>query len=37
MGGVGGRRYQIAAALLTYSAVSMSAVPLAIHEIMSLK
>ena len=30
--GVGGRRYQIAAALLTYIAVSMSAVPLAIHQ-----
>ena len=26
-GGVGGRRYQITAALLTYAAVSMSAVP----------
>lgn len=30
--GVGGRRYQITAALLTYLAVSMSAVPLAIHQ-----
>src|SRR5260221_6640711 len=30
--GVGGRRYQIAAALLTYIAVSMSAVPIAIHQ-----
>jgi hypothetical protein len=30
-GGVGGRRYQIAAALLTYAAVSMAAVPVAIH------
>jgi len=29
--GVGGRRYQIAAALLTYAAVSMSAVPIEIH------
>jgi hypothetical protein len=30
--GVGGRRYQIAAALLTYIAVSMAAVPIAIHQ-----
>jgi hypothetical protein len=30
-GGVGGRRYQIAAALLTYAAVSMAAVPIALH------
>jgi hypothetical protein len=30
-GGVGGRRYQITAALLTYAAVSMAAVPIAIH------
>lgn len=30
-GGVGGRRYQIAAALLTYAAVSTSAVPIWIH------
>jgi hypothetical protein len=30
--GVGGRRYQLAAALLTYLAVSMSAVPIAIHQ-----
>jgi hypothetical protein len=30
--GVGGRRYQITAALLTYIAVSMSAVPIAIHQ-----
>jgi hypothetical protein len=30
-GGVGGRRYQIAAALLTYAAVSMAAVPVGIH------
>ena len=29
--GVGGRRYQIAAALLTYAAVSMAAVPVVIH------
>jgi hypothetical protein len=31
-GGVGGRRYQVVAALLTYIAVSMSAVPIAIHH-----
>lgn len=31
-GGVGGRRYQITAVLLTYLAVSMSAVPIAIHQ-----
>jgi hypothetical protein len=30
--GVGGRRYQITAALLTYLAVSMAAVPIAIHQ-----
>jgi hypothetical protein len=30
--GVGGRRYQITAALLTYMAVSMSTVPIAIHQ-----
>jgi hypothetical protein len=30
-GGVGGRRYQITAALLTYAAVSMAAVPVLIH------
>ena len=30
-GGRGGRRYQIAAALLTYAAVSIAAVPVAIH------
>jgi hypothetical protein len=29
--GVGGRRYQIAAALLTYAAVSLAAVPVVIH------
>jgi hypothetical protein len=32
-GGVGGRRYQVVAALLTYLAVSMSAVPIAIHQL----
>jgi hypothetical protein len=31
-GGVGGRRYQIAALALTYFAVSVSAVPIAIYE-----
>jgi hypothetical protein len=30
-GGVGGKRYQITAAVLTYAAVSMAAVPVAIH------
>jgi hypothetical protein len=30
--GIGGRRYQIAAALLTYAAVSMSAIPMAIYQ-----
>lgn len=29
--GIGGRRYQIAAVLLTYAAVSMASVPIAIH------
>jgi hypothetical protein len=29
--GVGGRRYQVAAALLTYAAVSMAAIPIWIH------
>lgn len=30
--GRGGRRYQIAAAILTYAAVSMAAIPVAIHQ-----
>lgn len=30
-GGIGGRRYQIAAVLLTYAAVSMAAIPIWIH------
>ena len=30
--GIGGRRYQIAALVLTYSAVSLSAVPIAISQ-----
>lgn len=33
-GGVGGRRYQVAAVLLTYAAVSMAAVPIAISQHM---
>jgi hypothetical protein len=33
-GGVGGRRYQVAAVLLTYMAVSMAAVPIAISQQM---
>jgi hypothetical protein len=32
-GGTGGRRYQIAAVLLTYAAVSMASIPIAIHYI----
>jgi hypothetical protein len=32
-GGVGGRRYQIAAALLTYAAVSMAAIPIGLYEV----
>jgi hypothetical protein len=32
-GGVGGRRYQVAALALTYFAVSMSALPIAIYQI----
>jgi hypothetical protein len=31
--GVGGRRYQVVAVLLTYLAVSLSAVPIAIHQL----
>jgi hypothetical protein len=31
--GLGGRRYQVTAALLTYAAVSMSVVPIAIYDI----
>ena len=30
-GGLGGRRYQIVAVLLTYAAVSMSSIPISIH------
>lgn len=36
-GGVGGRRYQVAAVLLTYIAVSMAAVPIAISQQMKQK
>jgi hypothetical protein len=31
--GIGGRRYQIAAVLLTYAAVSMASIPIALHYI----
>lgn len=36
-GGIGGRRYQVAAAVLTYAAVSMSAIPIGISQIMKDK
>ena len=36
-GGVGGRRYQIAAVLLTYAAVSVAAIPIAIAEFAKQK
>lgn len=36
-GGIGGRRYQIAAAILTYAAVSMSAIPIGISQIVKQK
>jgi hypothetical protein len=36
-GGIGGRRYQVAAALLTYAAVSMSAIPIGISQIIKHK
>lgn len=35
--GIGGRRYQIAAVLLTYAAVSMSAIPIGISQIIKQK
>jgi hypothetical protein len=35
--GIGGRRYQIAAALLTYAAVSMAAIPMAISQAIKEK
>src|SRR5436309_3847913 len=31
--GIGGRRYQIAALLLTYAAVSLAEIPIAVHQI----
>jgi hypothetical protein len=36
-GGMGGRRYQIAAALLTYSAVSIAAIPIYVSQIVKDK
>jgi len=36
-GGIGGRRYQIAALLLTYAAVSMASIPILIHYIVTHK
>lgn len=36
-GGVGGRRYQIAAVVLTYAAVSMSAIPIGISQYLKEK
>jgi len=36
-GGIGGRRYQVAAVILTYAAVSMSAVPIGISQIVKAK
>lgn len=36
-GGVGGRRYQIVAVLLTYAAVSMAFIPIAIHYLSKEK
>jgi len=35
--GIGGRRYQIAAVLLTYAAVSMAAIPIGISQIIKQK
>src|SRR2546430_7688462 len=35
--GVGGRRYQIAALILTYAAVSMAAIPIGISQILQEK
>jgi hypothetical protein len=31
-GGIGGRKYQITAALLTYAAVSLGAIPIMLHQ-----
>ena len=36
-GGIGGRRYQVAAAVLTYAAVSMSAIPIGISQYIKSK
>lgn len=36
-GGVGGRKYQIAALILTYAAVSMAAIPIALHQMSITK
>ena len=36
-GGIGGRRYQVAAVVLTYAAVSMSAIPIGISQYMKEK
>ena len=36
-GGIGGRRYQIAAVILTYAAVSTAAVPIAISQFLKAK
>jgi hypothetical protein len=36
-GGIGGRRYQIAAVLLTYAAVSIAFIPIAIHYVSKQK
>jgi hypothetical protein len=36
-GGVGGRKYQIAALILTYASVSMAAIPIAIHQMSITK
>ena len=35
--GIGGRKYQIAAVLLTYAAVSLSAIPISIHYLIKEK
>jgi hypothetical protein len=36
-GGVGGRKYQIAAVILTYAAVSMAAIPIAFHQMSKVE
>ena len=35
--GIGGRKYQIAAVLLTYAAVSLSAIPIGVHLLLTEK